>query len=170
MWRWIAQLRVKGSWDHLMHLPQFAHMGLWPRRLSVLPENSQFSAAELAGGSQSPAFLPSSFCFPQAIVDPKAGTEALVHTSDHSPVIQTYSQGCKLQLSRSAGRLLMSQCPAWTSPLLFSSKHTTLRYLEPSPQVLVHCERQTKQVMMWKNSRIIVSYYYIYIYIIYIEE
>lgn len=30
-------------------------------------------------------------------------------TSDHSPVIQTYSQGGKLQLSISEGRLLASQ-------------------------------------------------------------
>lgn len=76
---------------------------------------------------------------------PLLTTESPGRTSDHSPVIQMYSQGCKLQLSRSAGRLLGSQCPPCTSPPLSSSTHSTLRYLVPSPQVLVHCRRQAKR-------------------------
>ena len=57
----------------------------------------------------SPVPTQRSLCCLQAVAVLKAVTESPGHTSDHSPVIQTYSQGCKLQLSRSAGRLLVSQ-------------------------------------------------------------
>lgn len=63
-------------------------------------------------------------------------------TSDHSPVIQMYSQGGSPQLSTSAGRLLGSQWPLLCS-CSFSSTQNTLRNRDASPHVFVHCVQET---------------------------
>lgn len=59
-------------------------------------------------------------------------------TSDHSPVIQMYSQGGSPQLSISRGRLLASQW-ALLCTCLLSSTQNTLRYRTASPHVFKHC-------------------------------
>lgn len=63
-------------------------------------------------------------------------------TSDHSPVIQMYSQGGSAQLCTSGGRSLGSQRPLLCG-CSSSSTHNTSRNRDASPHVFVHCVRQT---------------------------
>lgn len=63
-------------------------------------------------------------------------------TSDHSPVIQMYSQGGSAQLCTSGGRLLASQWLLLCS-CSFSSTQNTSRNRDASPHVFVHCVQQT---------------------------
>lgn len=77
-------------------------------------------------------------------------------TSDHSPVIQMYSQGGSPQLSTSAGRSLASQWALLCSRL-FSSTQNTLRSRDASPHVFVHCvqnKRQLRQPLRDSRERI----------------
>lgn len=150
------ELRGAQRPPHATPIPQYAQVGLWPKKAEGLVW--EFTVLSGRTGrwvwvSHFPARVtsfPSDHCWPE-------GSNGIPgRTSDHSPVIQTYSQGCKLQLSLSTGRVLKSQCMPWTSSPLPSSTHSTLRYLEPSPQVLVHCQRQTKQVLVWEKNRVII--------------
>lgn len=70
------ELRGAQRPPHAIPIPNLHRWNSGPRRLRDLSGNSQFSVAELAGGSESPTFLPAFLSSPQITVDQKAVTES----------------------------------------------------------------------------------------------